>query len=221
MKTDIEIQKNVIAELQWEPGLRRDQINVSVTEGVVMLSGIVSTYYKKVLAGNAARKVSGVKAVAEEMIVQIPGGKNFTDVDMTTAVLSALKWNSSINEKAISVKVEKAEVTLEGTCEWNFQKISVQKAIEDLVGIKNITNNIRVQNTVTASDIKDRISGTLEHCAESDFNKLNVVVWGDKVILTGTVRSYAEKMDVEKTAWLSPGVMEVDNRLSIDSEAGN
>ncbi len=217
MKTDLEIQQDVMAELRWEPGLNGSEIGVSVNKGVVMLSGIVDTYYKKVLAEKATRKVGGVKAVAEEIMVKVPGSKTFTDVDIATAVLSALKWNSTINEENIKVKVENGEVTLEGTTEWNFQKISAQKAVENLVGVCDIVNNIRVQNRIVANDVKERIADAFERSALIDSAKLNVEIAGDKVILTGTVRSYAEKMDAEKTAWSSPGVMDVDNRLNIDS----
>lgn len=217
MKTDTEIQLDVIAELQWEPGLKGAEIGVSVSKGVAMLSGIVDTYYKKMLAEKATKRVSGVKAVAEEIFVKVPGSKACTDVDIANVVLAALKWNSTINEEDIKVTVENGEVTLEGTTEWNFQKISAQKAVENLVGICYVTNNIRVQNKIIAHHVKERIADAFERNAIIDSNKLNVEVAGDKVILTGTVRSFAEKMDAEKTAWSSPGVMDVDNRLNIDS----
>lgn len=217
MKTDLEIQHDVMAELEWEPGLKDSQVGVSVIHGVVMLSGVVDTYYKKVLAEKATKKVSGVKAVAEEIVVKVPGGKTYTDMDIATAVLSALKWNSTIDESRIDVQVEDGEVTLTGVAEWNFQKVSAQKAVENLLGIRNIVNNIRVQNKIIAQDVKQRISEAFERNAVIDSHKLNVQVAGDKVILTGTVRSFAEKMDAEKTAWASPGVMDVDNRLVVDS----
>lgn len=217
MKTDTEIQLDIIAELQWEPGLKGAEVGVSVSKGIVMLSGIVDTYYKKVLAEKATKRVSGVKAVAEEIFVKVPGAKIFTDVDIADAVLAALKWNSTINEADIKVTVENGAVTLEGTTEWNFQKVSAQKAIENLVGICDITNNIRVRNKIIAHDVKERIADAFERNALIDSDRLNVEVAGDKVILTGTVRSFAEKMDAEKTAWASPGVMDVDNQLSIDS----
>lgn len=217
MKTDIEVQKDVMAELEWEPGLKNTQIGVSVTKGIVMLSGVVDSYYKKVLAEKATRKVSGVKAVAEEIVVQVPGGITFTDVDIANAIVNTLKWNCKVNEKEILVKVEDAEVTLEGAVEWNFQKISVQKAVESLIGVRNIINNIRVQNKITAMDIKEKISEAFQRSSTLDSDKLNVDVLGNKVILTGSVWSYSEKMDAEKIAWSSPGVMYVDNHLIIET----
>ena len=218
MKTDFEIQKDVMDELQWEPALHSNEIGVSVTKGVVVLSGIVDSYYKKVLAEKAARKVAGVKAVAEEMDVKVPGSIKITDVDIAEAVLNALKWNSAVDETKIKIKVEKGAVTLEGELEWNFQKISAQKAIEHLLGVCEVTNNLRVKNRVTTNDIKQKIALAFLRQASLDSDKIKIDVNGDKVTLSGTVRSWAEKKDAERTVWSSPGVMWVDNKLVIDSE---
>lgn len=218
MKTDFEIQQDVIDEILWESALNGTQIGVSVDQGVVMLSGIVDTYYKKVLAEKTARKVSGVKAVAEEIIVKVPGSKTRTDVDIAKAVLNALKWNSSVDESQINVQVENAEVTMEGEVEWNFQKSSAQKAVENLEGVVRIINNLRVKNKVLAEDVKQKIASAFQRHASIDSRKIKVEVVGDKVILTGTVRSFAEKKDAEKSVWSSPGVMNIENRLEIDSD---
>jgi osmotically-inducible protein OsmY len=218
MKTDFEIQQDVMAGLLWEPALKGAQIGVAVNQGVVMLSGVVDTYYKKVLAEKATKKVNGVKAVAEEIVVKVPGSKTYTDVDIAKAVLNVLKWNSTLDESAIKVQVENAEVTLEGEAEWNFQKTSAQKAVENLEGVCRITNNIRVKNKVIAADVKQKIASAFQRHASIDSKKIKVEVLGDKVILTGTVRSYAEKMDAEQTVWSSPGVMSIENRLEINLE---
>ncbi len=217
MKSDLDIQMDVMAQLQWEPGLDGMQVGVSVNNGIVMLSGVVDSYYKKVLAEKATARVSGVRAVAEEIVVKVPGAHTYTDVDIAAAVLLALKWNSAIDETRINVQVEDGEVTLSGETDWNFQKRSAQKAVENLVGISKIFNNIRVANKVIAQDISQRITDAFERSAALDSKRVMVEVIGDKVILTGTVRSFAEKSDAEKTAWSSPGVIEVDNRLEIDT----
>ncbi|PBQ33721.1 ornithine aminotransferase [Sphingobacteriaceae bacterium] len=218
MKTDFEIQQDVMAELLWEPALDGTQIGVAVNQGVVMLSGVVDTYYKKVVAEKATKKLSGVKAVAEEIKVVVPGSKTRSDVDIAKAVLNALKWNSTVDESKIKVQVENAEVTLEGEAEWNFQKSSAQKAVENLESVSRITNNIRVTNKVIAEDVKHKIASAFQRHASLDANKITVEVLGDKVILTGTVRSYAEKRDAELTVWSSPGVMSIENRLELSSE---
>ena len=207
-----------MAELLWEPALNGTQIGVSVNQGIVMLSGVVDTYYKKVLAEKATKKVSGVKAVAEEITVSVRGGKTHTDVDIAKAVINALEWNSSIDDSKIKVQVENGEVTLDGEVEWNFQKISAQKAVENLAGVRHIINNLHVKNRVVVNDVKQKIALAFLRHATLDSDKIKVEVVGDKVILSGTVRSFAEKRDAERTTWSSPGVMHVENNLEIDSE---
>ncbi len=218
MKTDLDIQQDVIAELLWEPGLRVAEIGASVKNGVVILSGIVDSYYKKVLAEKAAKKVAGVKAVAEEIQVRVPGSKKYSDLDIAEAVLNALEWNSTVDEEAIAIKVENGCVTLEGDAEWNFQKESAQKAVENLVGITSIINNIRVKNKVTMDALQEKIGEAFVRSATLDADKIHIKVEGDKVTLSGTVRSFAEKKDAERTVWSSPGVMHVINNLEVNSQ---
>ena len=192
-------------------------MSVSVEKGVLIPSGIVENYFKKVLAEKVTKKVIGVKVVAEKILINTPGSKIVTDVDITTALIATLKLNSAITKGAIHVIIENAEVTFEETAEWHFQKISTQKAVENLVGICDITKNIRLERKIVASDVKERIANAFERKAIIDSSNLKVEVLGDKVILLSTVSSLSEKMDIEKTAWASPRVMEVEKHLSIDS----
>ena len=215
MKTDFEIQQDVIAELQWEPALEASQIGVSVNGGVVVLSGLVDNYYKKVLAEKATKKVSGVRAVAEEIEVRLSASGVRTDVEIAQAVLHTLKWNSSVDEEKINLKVEKGLVTLEGEADWNFQKVSAQKAVENLQGICGLVNNIKVKNKIVNSDIKQKIAHAFIRNAAIDSENIDVEVLEDVIILTGNVSSWAEKRDAERIAWASPGVTEVDNRIEI------
>lgn len=219
MKTDFEIQQDVIAELQWEPALEASQIGVSVNKGIVVLSGVVDNYYKKVLAEKATKKVSGVRAVAEEIEVRLSSGGVRTDVDIAQAVLHTLKWNSSVDEEKISVKVEKGLVTLEGEADWNFQKVSAQKAVENLHGIRILVNNIKVKNKIANTDIKQKIAHAFMRNAAIDSDNIEVEVIEDVIILSGNVSSWAEKRDAERIAWASPGVTEVDNRIEIVNES--
>lgn len=219
MKTDFEIQQDVIAELQWEPALEANQVGVSVNNGVVVLSGIVDNYYKKVLAEKTTKKVNGVRAVAEEIEVRLLASGVRTDVDIAQAVLHTLKWNSSIDEEKINVKVEKGFVTLEGEADWNFQKVSAQKAVENLLGILGLVNNIKVKNKIVNKDIKQKIAHAFIRNATIDADAIEVEVIEDVIILSGNVRSWAEKRDAERIAWASPGITEVDNRIEIVNES--
>jgi len=206
-----------MAELLWEPALGSTEIGVSVKKGIVVLSGIVDSYYKKVLAEKAAKKVSGVSAVAEEIIVKVPGSSQRSDVDIAEAVVRALAWDSTVDEKDVKVVVESGVVTLEGEVEWQFQKEAAYKAIQRLVGVSRIINNLRVKTKVNAHDVEQKIAQAFQRSAIIDSRKVTAEVLGGKVILTGTVRSFAEKNDAEKTVWSSPGVVSVENRLVIDS----
>jgi osmotically-inducible protein OsmY len=218
MKTDSEIQKNVIDELKWEPALNASEIGVAVKDGIVTLTGTVDSYWKKMSAEKAAKRVAGVRAVAQEVEVElVPTGKK-NDAEIAEAVLNALKWNSSVNDEKIKVKVEDGWVTLEGEVEWAYQRKSAERTIEDLEGIKGITNSIRIVATTTASEIKEKIRSALERNAAVDAERIEVEIDGDQVTLRGKVRSLAEQHEAEAAASLAPGVNKVINELKVDSE---
>ena len=148
MKTDSEIQKDVMEELKWEPFLNATEIGVAVKNGAVTLSGTVDSYLKKTTAEKAAKRVAGVKAVVEDIEVKYSTDLARNDTEVAQAVLSALKWHSAINEEKIKVKVENGIVTLDGEVDWDFQRNSVILQIENLIGIKKIINNITVKSAM-------------------------------------------------------------------------
>lgn len=215
MKSDAQIQKDVMAELDWQPILNAARIGVAVHEGVVTLTGIVDSYTKKITAENAAKKVSGVKAVAEEIQVGSSPSYNKTDTEIAEAVLNTLKWHTAVMEDRIRIKVEKAFVTLEGEVEWEYQRTAAKSAIENLAGIKMIYNFISVKPRVTVSDLKSKINAALHRSAQIDANSIKVEISGNKVILSGTVHSIQEKEDADAAAWMAPGVSSVENRIAI------
>ena len=216
MKTDIQIQKDVMDELNWEPSINASEIGVAVKNGVVTLSGKVDSYSKKLTAEKAAKRVAGVKAVAEEIHVGVPLGYSKTDGEIAEIVLTALQWHTAVQEERVKIKVEEGNVTLEGEVEWEYQRASAKTAIEQLAGIRSITNLITVKPQITALDIRQKISSAFHRSASIDSGKVNVIVENSKVILTGKVRSLAEKEDAETAAWSAPGIISVENNLEVE-----
>lgn len=218
MKTDSQIQKDVMDELKWEPFLNAEQIGVAVKNSVVTLSGRVDTYSKKACAEKAAKRVAGVKAVAEDIEVSLPGSSQRTDTDIAEAALNALKWHSALREDKIKLKVESGIVTLEGEVDWEFQRDSARMMVENLTGVWSVVNLIKIAPRTSPKELKRHITSAFQRNACIDSENINVEIAGHKAILKGHVRSWAEKEDAEKAAWAAPGITSVENELEINSE---
>jgi osmotically-inducible protein OsmY len=217
MKTDSEIQKDVMEELKWEPLLTASEIGVAVKNRVVTLSGTVDSFYKKEEAENAAKRVSGVMAVAEDIEVKPFATAKKNDTEVARMIADTLKWDTVVQDDKIRVKVEDAWVTLEGIVDWEFQKESVKNSIKNIVGIRGISNDIIVKPSITVKDIKQKISLAFHRSATIDANKVEVDIEGSKAVLTGRVRSWSEKNDAEDAVWKAPGITAIENKLIIDS----
>lgn len=215
MKTDVQIQKDVMDEIKWDPFLSVTEIGVSVKNGIVTLSGNVNSYTKKIAAEKAAKRVSGVKIVAEDINVGISPDYRKTDTEIAEAVLNALKWHSAVQEEKIKIKVEDGIVKLEGEVEWDYQRNNAKIAIENLTGVRSVINLILVKPKISAADIEKRISAAFHRSATIDAEKVTASVSGNKVKLSGTVSSYAEKEEAERVAWAAPGVGSVESKLEI------
>ena len=215
MKSDTEIQKDVMAQINWEPMLNAAAIGVSVKDGVVTLNGMVDTYTKKMAAERAAKKVSGVKAVAEDIQVGESSIFKRTDTEIAQAILNALQWHTAVREDKIKIKVEKGVVTLEGDVEWEYQRSAAKKAIENLTGIRMIYNFIAVKPVVAAADLKSKIKAALQRSALLDAENITVDVTGSIAVIRGNVHSISEKEDVESAVWSAPGIKVVDNQLQV------
>jgi osmotically-inducible protein OsmY len=215
MKSDEKIQQDVMDQIKWNPLLTASEIGVAVKDGVVTLSGQVNTCLKKTEAEKEAKKVAGVKAIAEDIHVGISTRYTKTDTEIAQAILMALKWDTSIPEEHIKVKVEDGFVTLEGEAEWGFQRESAQKAVVNLAGVRSVINLITVKPKIKPQDLQQKISAAFHRIATIDSSRIAVEVIGTKAILTGQVRSLAEKDDAEDAAWSAPGILTVDNKLEL------
>jgi len=216
MRTDLELQKDVIEELKWESSIKASDIGVSVTNGVVTLTGYVDSFTKKKAAENAALRVAGVTAVAEDIVVRLGASDKKTDTEVAQAIITAIRWNNIIDENKIKVKVESGWVTLEGEVNWSFEKNAIEHSIENLVGVRGISNLITISSKLKTTDIKQKITAAFHRSATLDANNIIVDSVGNTVILRGVVRSYAEKQDALRVAWNAPGVTKVDNKLVVD-----
>ena len=200
-RTDEQIQADVLEELKWDTRVRPNEIGVAVKDGIVTLTGWVDSYLKKMAAEEAAHRVQGVQAVANDIEVRLPSFAERTDADLAAAVLNALKWDAAIPTGALDVTVSKGWVTLRGEVEYRFQKRDAERAVQRLAGVKGVTNLIAVKPHLSPTDLKQQIERALVRNAETDARNIMVEVQGSKVILRGTVRSYAEKQAAEDTAW--------------------
>ena len=216
MKSDSKLQQDVMEELRWEPFLNASAIGVAVKNGIVTLSGQVDSYPKKLLAEKAARRVAGVKAVAEDIQVGISSADHKTDAEIAEAVLNALQWHAAVRDERIKIKVEDGNIRLEGEVEWDYERSNAKNAIENLTGVRSVTNLISVRPRITPSDIQQKINEAFLRSATIDAGKITTEVVGSKVILRGTVRSFAERDDAEIAAWNAPGVTSVESKLAIE-----
>jgi osmotically-inducible protein OsmY len=221
MKTDEQLRKDVMDEIRWDPLLNdgASKIGVAAHEGVVTLSGQVDSYSMKLAAERAAQRVMGVKVLAVDVLVNIPKGMGRSDTDIAEAIERALKWHSLVNEEQIKIKVEDGWVTLEGTAEWDYQKKAAQVAVQELTGVRGITNKIAIRlRSTDIKDIKRKIAAAFHRHATIDSSGIAVDVNGSTATLRGKVRSWAEKHDAEDAVWAAPGILSVKNQIEIDTE---
>jgi osmotically-inducible protein OsmY len=213
-RTDASIRESVIAEMRWDPKITTpDDIAVAAKDGVVTLSGYVPSYYEKDAAEKAAKRVYGVKGVANDIQVKSPWSR--TDPEIARDAVNEIQNHVSLPADKIKVTVKGGWVTIEGTVDWQYQKTLAESAVKRLRGVTGVTNDITVKPTVTPTEIRNKIEEALKRSAEVDARRITVEVNGGNVKLFGSVRSWSEKQDAERSAWSAPGVTKVENYIVV------
>ena len=217
MKTDADLKRDVFTELSWDPIIPETRVGVTVSEGVVTLSGHLDTYAQKVAVKRAVERVGGVKAIAMELDVIPLGIHQRSDTEIAAAVEHALSWSTSVPADLIKVTVEKGWVTLEGEVEWNYQRRAVERMIRPLKGVVGISDNIRLKTLPVPVNLANRIQDALTRQAVREAKRIEISVDGSVVTLHGHVHSWAERNAIEGASWSAPGVSRVNNQVEIEA----
>jgi osmotically-inducible protein OsmY len=213
MKTDNELRRDVERELQWDPSVNAGDIGVAAKSGVVTLTGQVANYFGKWRAEQIVKRVAGVAGLANDIEVRLSAERS--DTDIAQAAAFALKINTAVPPDRVKVIVEHGWVTLEGKVDWYYQRSAAESAVRHLMGVKAVTNAIDIVPKAKPADVRHQVEQAFERNAQIDARRISIETNDRKVILRGTVRSWAELDEAETAAWAAPGVSEVDNRLEV------
>ena len=215
MKTDAQLKQDIIAELTWEPSVNASQIGVEVKNGTVTLAGHVDSYTEKWQAERAAQRVSGVKGLAVEIDVTLPGLSKRTDGDIARSAQNSLEWTSWLPKDSIKVKAENGWITLSGEVEWDYQRQSAKDAVRSLLGVVGVSDEISIKPKASMTAVKSEIEAALKRRAQTDAQQISVDVRGVDVTLSGSVHSWSERELAASSAWSTPGVRKVVDNITI------
>lgn len=216
MPEDLKVQQRVCDALEFEPGVHAEHIGVAVRDGVVTLSGHVGDYFEKGAAERAARRVKGVKAIAQDLKVELPGHKRVADDEIAARALKILAWDRAVPSDAVTVTVEHGHVTLSGAVDWDYQRREAEKDVAKLGGVTGVSNHIVVLPRAVASDVQACIRNAFERAADFDAAGVSVQIEGDGVaVLGGHVPTFPERERAERAALNAPGVSRVRNRIAV------
>jgi osmotically-inducible protein OsmY len=217
MKTDTQLRNDVQAELNWAPDVKSSNVGVIAKDGVVTLTGHLTSHAEKYAVERAAQRVHGVKALAVELTVKLPFDDQRTDADIALAVERALQWNVLVPDDKVHPVVEKGWLTLDGEVEWDYQRSAAESAVRDLMGVTGVSNQVKVKPKVSPADVEKKIHEALSRQVEREAQRLAITVNGSQVTLRGTVHSWSERDAVQDAAWATPGVSVVVNDLLVNA----
>ena len=213
--SDRTLKQAVEDELEWEPSINAEHIGVTAEDGVVTLTGHVGSYAEKFTAEKAAKRVKGVRGIAQEIEIRFPNDKKTSDDQIAKRALDIIAWDSTIPKDKVQVKVQDGFVTLSGQVDWHYQRADAEYAVRKLAGITGLFNEIQVKPKVQASDVKLRIENALKRNADLEASSIKVSVLNGRVTLDGKVKAWYERDLAERTAWSAPGVISVEDHISI------
>ena len=214
--TDQSTKQTVLDELSWEPSINAAHIGVTARDGVVTMTGHVASYAEKYAAERAAERVSGVKAIAQELEVRYPSSGENGDDDVAKRASQALAWDVFIPRDKVKIRVTKGVITLTGDLDWQYQKESAESVVRRLGGVTGVFNEIKIKPSVKAADVRDKIKAALVRNARIDADDITIATDGGKVTITGQVDSFYERSVAERTAWSAPGVTQVEDLLTVN-----
>ncbi len=214
--TDQTMKQTVLDELNWEPSIDAAHIGVTARDGVVTMTGHVASYAEKCAAERAVERVSGIKAVAQELEVRYPFSNTNGDEDIAQRAVQALSWDVFVPRDKVKIKVTKGLATLSGDLDWQYQKGAAESVIRRLSGVTGVANEIKIKPSVKASDVRDKIKAAFVRNAQIDADDITVATDGGKVTLSGNVDSMHERSMAQNTAWSAPGVTQVEDLLTVN-----
>ena len=210
-----ELQKKALEALDWEPSLDSRLIGVAAGYGVITLTGQVSSFADRLTAERVVKGVAGVRGIANDLDVRLPGSSERSDGDLAAAAVKALEWDIQVPQELITVRVSRGWVTLEGEVEWQYQREAADRAVRYLTGVQGVANRISLTSRVTPCDVARRIEAALKRHAELEARRIRVETRGGKVVLEGAVHTWAEREEAERAAWAAPGVTAVEDHIGV------